>query len=151
MAPPVNMGSSMGEYEHAATRGRSAHSDVGSFGSSAPSPHDDRFALRAELDLPPARPRERASLVGVLARVFPTSANTINPTPKPCITWLISTANTQARAVLAVLARVFARVLALGAAHDRARALAARRRTAMRLAMRPAPAAAARPDTPPPP
>eukprot|EP00966_Prymnesium_polylepis_P281414 6502646-Prymnesium_polylepis.1 len=45
------------------------------------------------------------ALIGVLAKVLPTSANTTNTTPRHCISCCISARIQQARAVLAVLAR----------------------------------------------
>jgi hypothetical protein len=86
------------------------------------------------------------ALVGVLAKVLPTFANTTNTKIGRVLVVVLAvlaaanTANTaNTRANTANTREPV--VLALGAEH-RARAVAARRRTAMRLAMRPAPAAA---------
>eukprot|EP00966_Prymnesium_polylepis_P199877 4632066-Prymnesium_polylepis.2 len=102
-----------------------------------------------------------STLIGVLAIVLVDLANTANTTPWhsiSCCTCTSSTANTTGSRVLAVLAWVSARVLAGRTGISRsaqsiapglcAHRTAARRRTAMRQAMRPAPAAAARPDSP---
>ena len=87
-----------------------------------------------------------STLVGVLAKVLPTFANTTNTKIGRVLVVVLAvlaaanTANTaNTRANTANTREPV--VLALGAEH-RARAVAARRRTAMRLAMRPAPAAA---------